>query len=166
MTQTTQPAGEVPSTGIRIRRMDFADIVAVVGIEQSIHGAPHWPRSAYEEALQVGSPRPRLALIACASGTAEVLGFAIASLIAPEAELESIAVAKDAQRRGIGRRLLGAMVAELPGQGIATLHLEVRVSNLPAVRFYESENFKQIGDRPHYYADPEEDAILMELQIE
>ena len=153
------------SAEITIRRMAHADIVAVVGIEQRVQGAPHWPRSVYEEALQVGSPRPRLALVACVSTPAEVVGFAIVNLIAPEAELETIAVDEPAQRSGIGSRLLSAIIEELREQGITDLHLEVRASNLPAIRFYESKNFKKIGVRRGYYADSEEDADLMLLHI-
>ena len=160
----TQPEAEVPAPDLHIRRMTHDDILSVVGIEQSVHGAPHWPRSHYEEALLVGSPRPRIALVACASGN-EPAGFAIANLVAPDAELETIAVAEESQRRGIGRRLLRRLVAELREQGIAVLHLEVRASNLQAIRFYESENFKQIGARRLYYTDPEEDAVLMALEL-
>jgi|HubBroStandDraft_5_1064220.scaffolds.fasta_scaffold24726_2 ribosomal-protein-alanine N-acetyltransferase len=158
-------SAKMPAAEIKIRRMDHADILAIVAIEQSVHGAPHWPRSLYEEALLVGSPQPRLALVANGTDTGEIAGFIIASLIAPEAELESIAVAEIAQRRGVGRRLLQALAVELHEQGIAELHLEVRASNLPAIRFYESQNFKQIGVRPRYYSDPEEDAVLMTFRL-
>lgn len=160
----TQPEAEVRTTDLHIRRMEQADVLAIVGIEQSVRGAPHWPRSHYEDALVVGSPRPRIALVASGS-SGDVTGFAIASLVAPDAELETFAVAEHSQRRGIGRRLLRSLVAELHNQGIAVLHLEVRASNLQAIRFYESENFKQIGVRRLYYADPEEDAILMALHL-
>jgi [ribosomal protein S18]-alanine N-acetyltransferase len=161
----TEPETELPIPGVHIRRMTPADILAVVGIEQSVQGAPHWPRSRYEEALLVGSPRPRIALVASLSGTEEIAGFVIANLIAPEAELETIAVAWRTQRQGIGRRLLHGLVAELREQAVTTLYLEVRASNAPAIRLYEQENFKQIGVRARYYTDPEEDAVLMLLRL-
>lgn len=160
----TQHDAEMRTFDLDVRRMAPTDILAVVGMEQSVHGAPHWPRSHYEEALLVGSPRPRIALVASGSGE-ELAGFAIASLVVPDAELETIAVAGPSQRRGIGRQLLRRLVEQLHEQGIAVLHLEVRASNLQAIRFYESENFKKIGARRLYYADPEEDAILMALQM-
>jgi ribosomal-protein-alanine acetyltransferase len=158
-------SAKMPAAEIKIRRMDHADILAIVAIEQSVHGAPHWPRSLYEEALLVGSPRPRLALVASQPVTGEIAGFVVASLIAPEAEIESIAVAESVQRRGVGRELLQALATELREQAISLLHLEVRASNLSAIRFYESENFKQVGVRPRYYTDPEEDAVLMALHL-
>jgi ribosomal-protein-alanine N-acetyltransferase len=150
---------------IEVRPFEEADLDAAFGIAEILSEAPHWSRERYEELLPAGSSRPRIALVACDSLTREVVGFAIAGLIAPEAELESIAVAEHAQRRGIGRRLLSALAVELRQQGIQELLLEVRSSNLPAIRFYESENFKQIGVRRLYYADPKEDATLMSLHL-
>jgi ribosomal-protein-alanine N-acetyltransferase len=150
---------------IEIRNLCEADLDAVLGIAEILEQAPQWPRSLYEEALKPDSPRPRVALVACDTLTGEAAGFAIAALVSPEAELETIAVAGYAQRRGIGRRLLSALVTELSHAGIEKLLLEVRASNRAAIRFYESANFKQIGTRVRYYADPEEDAVLMSLQL-
>ena len=148
---------------IEIRHLAGSDLDAVLGIAETIEEAPRWSREHYMEAIRADSSRPRVALVAVDSLTAEVDGFAIAGLVAPEAELESIAVAERAQRRGIGRRLIDALVEELGQRGIRELRLEVRASNQRAVRFYESQNFKQIGVRPRYYTDPQEDAVLMSL---
>ena len=97
-------------------------------------------------------------------GTVE--GFAVACLLAPQAELESIAVAEAEQRRGIGRRLLLAMAEELRAAGVREVLLEVRASNQRARDFYRSLGWNETGRRPRYYADPEEDAVLMSLKLE
>ncbi len=115
--------------------------------------------------LDAADPVRRTALVARDTGSSEAAGFTIASLVVPEAELETIAVSAERQRQGIGSRLLDALIHQLEAAGVAELHLEVRASNLQAIRFYESKNFKQTGVRPRYYADPEEDAILMSLRI-
>ena len=39
--------------------------------------------------------------------------------------------------------------------------MEVRESNLPAIRLYESLSFTQIGIRKAYYDNPKENAIIM-----
>lgn len=150
---------------VEVRPLREADLERAFEIAQSLKAAPDWPRHFYVEALQPESSRRRIALAAADRRSGELIGFTVASLIPPEAELESIAVVAPGQRCGVGRQLLAALVEELQRAGVEALLLEVRASNLAAIRFYESQNFKQIGVRKRYYADPEEDAILMSLQI-
>jgi ribosomal-protein-alanine N-acetyltransferase len=150
---------------IEIRRLDASDFDAILGIAEALAEAPHWPRERYEDAVRADAPVPRIALVAREARSGEIAGFTIASLIVPEAELETVAVASERQRQGIGSRLLNALVCELEAAGVQRLHLEVRSSNLPAIHFYESKNFKKTGVRPRYYADPEEDAILMSRHL-
>jgi len=150
---------------IEIRRLSETDLEQVVRIADALTEAPHWSRKLYEEALRSDGPPPRVALVAQDPDSGEVTGFAIASLIPPEAELESIAVDARVQRRSVGRRLFAALAAELQEAGVQELLLEVRASNLTAIRFYTAQNFKQTGTRSRYYADPQEDAVLMALRL-
>jgi [ribosomal protein S18]-alanine N-acetyltransferase len=150
---------------IEIRRLTEADIDRAVSIAEALELAPHWPRQLYKEALRGDAPRPRIALVALDQGSGELVGFAVASLIPPEAELESIAVSAHVQRRGVGHRLLTALIEELRRAGICKLLLEVRAANLAAIRFYAAQNFKQTGTRSRYYTDPQEDAVLMSLWL-
>ena len=39
--------------------------------------------------------------------------------------------------------------------------LEVRKSNLPAIKLYEKAGFENMGIRPRFYTEPEEDAVIM-----
>jgi ribosomal-protein-alanine acetyltransferase len=94
-----------------------------------------------------------------------VVGFAVAAMVVQEAELETIAVAAERQRRGVGGLLLRALVDELKAAQVSELRLEVRASNQVALGFYCQEGFEEAGRRPRYYADPEEDAVLMRLRL-
>jgi ribosomal-protein-alanine N-acetyltransferase len=111
----------------------------------------------------VAQPR-RIALVAEAVGA--VAGFAVASLLPPEAELETIAVASKAQRQGLARRLFAELAAELVAVRIADVFLEVRASNQPALGLYRGLGFAETGRRVRYYHDPVEDAVLMRLRLE
>jgi ribosomal-protein-alanine N-acetyltransferase len=93
------------------------------------------------------------------------VAFAVASLLAPQAELETIAVAQATQRRGIARKLLSALVGELSAAAAVEFLLEVRASNNPALALYRSLGWRKTGLRPRYYSDPEEDAVLMTLPL-
>ena len=150
---------------IRIRRMAPADLDRVIELALSLEDAPRWPRSAYLAVLNPEAAPPRIALVAEAEETGAVQGFAIAGLLPPQAELETIAVAAEDQRRGVGRRILIAMADELKKALVTEVLAEVRASNSPALAFYRAQGFAMTGRRPRYYADPIEDAVLVELRL-
>ena len=149
---------------LRIRRMIPADLDPVIRIVASLEQAPHWPRSAYLAALNPEAAPRRIALVAEAQQAA-ILGFAVASLLPPQAELESIVVASNIQRQGIARQIFSALAQELKIAQIAELLLEVRASNDAALAFYRDAGFVETGRRPRYYADPVEDAVLLKLSL-
>jgi ribosomal-protein-alanine N-acetyltransferase len=107
----------------------------------------------------------RIALVA-ENAHREVLGFAIASLISPQAELETLVVAAEAQGRGIGRALLSRLLAAMKTFSITEVTIEVRPSNHSALSLYRSFGFIQVGRRSLYYADPAEDALVLTARIE
>jgi ribosomal-protein-alanine N-acetyltransferase len=94
-----------------------------------------------------------------------IAGFSVASLLPPRAELESIAVGLDEQRQGIGSKLLAVLIGELRAAAVSQFLLEVRASNRAGIAFYLAHGWEQSGLRPRYYADPEEDAILMSRSL-
>jgi len=94
-----------------------------------------------------------------------VVGFLVVKLVPPEAEVETIAVSAAEQRRGIGKIILSAMEKELRAAGVHEVLLEVRASNERAREFYGSQGWSETGRRPRYYAEPEEDAVLMSLKL-
>jgi ribosomal-protein-alanine N-acetyltransferase len=103
--------------------------------------------------------------VATAAEDDGTVGFLVAGLVPPEAELETIAVSGALQGQGIGKLLLLELVEKLRGDGINVVHLEVRASNDRALGFYRAMGFRESGRRPRYYADPEEDAVLMALDL-
>ena len=80
-----------------------------------------------------------------------VLGFALARLVADEAELLLLAVKTAGQRRGIGRILLDHFEDQAVARGATHLHLEVREGN-HALSLYEQAGFGLVGRRRDYYS--------------
>jgi ribosomal-protein-alanine N-acetyltransferase len=152
-----------------VRLMKAADLEQVISIAASLPNAPHWPQSAYANALNPDSTPRRIALVivpAAADPTqSAILGFTVAGLLPPLAELETIAVAPASQQCGLGRQLFQALARELRAVGVRDLLLEVRASNRAALAFYRSLGFVETGHRPRYYADPIEDAVVMNLTL-
>lgn len=150
----------------QIRPMTAADLDRIIEIAVSLKAAPQWPREAYNAALDPEATPRRLALVAVDPKTNSVLGFAIASLLPPESELELIAIDSAYQRQGHAGRLFAALHKELYTAFIKGIMLEVRASNLPALSLYRRLGFAVTGRRPRYYEDPVDDAVLMRLQLE
>lgn len=149
----------------KIRPMVAADLDHVLSLAESLPETPRWPKSAYLHAIAPESTPRRVALVATDPWSTSVLGFAVASLLPPQAELEVIAVARECQRQGIGQGLSIALANELKAAGVHELILELRPSNGSAQAFYQSLGFVWMGLRPDYYTDPVEDAVLMNLLL-
>lgn len=152
------------NAGVQIRPMEGSDLDEVVALAAALKQAPQWPRSAYEAAIDPASTPQRICLAASVPEE-HTAGFAVASLVGSQAEIESIGVAPDFQRRGIGRALLDALIGELTLRGVTEVWLEVRESNGGATALYRSAGFVLSGRRRGYYRDPEEDAEIYSLQL-
>lgn len=81
----------------------------------------------------------------------ETVGFAMARIVAGDAELLLLAVKRKDQCRGVGKSLLDAFVARASARGARRLHLEVREGN-HAVKLYSESGFTQVGRRRNYYS--------------
>jgi len=144
-----------------IRAMLAADLDRVIAIADGLPQAPRWGREMYETAVRAGSAPRRIALVAEDEEAGTIIGFAVVSMVLPEAELETIGVAAGQQRRGVGRRLLDEIGRRIQSSGATRVILEVRKSNGAARALYRTSGFEETGLRPSYYADPKEDAIIM-----
>jgi ribosomal-protein-alanine N-acetyltransferase len=97
-----------------------------------------------------------------------LLGYFLVMQVVDEAHLLNVAVAEEWQGQGLGRFLLNQSVACARGQGMESMLLEVRPSNVRALGIYERYGFEQIGRRKGYYpaADQQrEDAIVMRYTL-
>lgn len=146
---------------LQIRRMAAADLPRIRESAENLENVPRWPPAAWLAVLNPDAAPRRIALVAVHPVTGGLNGFAVAALLPPQAELETIAVIPEARRQGIGSSILGALLGELAQAGIAEIFLEVRVSNRTALSFYQAHGFAESGRRARYYADPIEDAVLM-----
>ena len=138
-----------------VRSATPADITAMRAMEAQATTAAHWSEAEYQR-LFSGDP-PRLAFLV---GEDTVQGFLIARQIGPEWELENIAVAADAQRRGLGSALVRHFLDMAKQAGGESVFLEVRQSNTAARALYHQHGFVETGRRRGYYQHPDEDAVL------
>ena len=142
--------------GLIIRDASAGDISAIVAIQNASSNSAHWSKSHYGKALEQAE---RLILIA-EENEWGILGFLVASIVVDEWELENIAVAPDARRRGIGCALMSALIDRARQSNATEIRQEIRESNTAAQKLGLSVGFMQEGRRPSYYRDPIEDALL------
>lgn len=154
-----------PGTGLTIRRMAERDIDRVADIASALATAPRWQRADYEVAVAAGNGARRIALVG--EYSSDLIGFVIASVLVPQAEIESIAVEAEAQGFGFGSSLLLAVLQELKLAGVNEVDLEVRASSSRSMAglMYERAGFREVGRRRDYYHDPVEDALLLRLRL-
>ena len=146
---------------MRIRPAKPADIPAMMRLVSHSATAAHWSSEQYERVFGGDSPRREAWVI-----EENVLqGFLVAHEVASEWEIENIAVAGPARRRGLGTRLLGEFLRRAQSEGATAIFLEVRESNHAARSLYEKWAFAESGRRPRYYTQPEEDAIVYRLAL-
>lgn len=150
------------TTSAYIRAATPADIPQLVSLEQATPSAAHWDSKTYEQMFAATAVQ-RIVLVAELDGIA--CGFTAARIGPGECELENIVVAQAHRRAGTGRKLLRALIAAACEKSAARLLLEVRESNHPARRLYESCGFTLSGRRKGYYSSPPEDALGYTLSL-
>lgn len=134
-----------------------ADLPEVVALERVCYSDP-WPASAF--ASLPDNARVFFS-IARDDVRRRVTGYVVAWFVMDEGELANLAVAPGDRRRGTGRALLDAMLADAASRGTAQVYLEVRESNEAARRLYASRGFEEVGRRKQYYRSPKEDALIL-----
>lgn len=132
-------------------------------VERSAVEAPHWGEAEYRAALDDGVAVRRCLMVAEVEG--RLAGFAVGKVAAGVGELESVAVASEERRRGVGRALCLAVMEWCRGQNAQTMELEVRAGSLGAIALYEGLGFVAAGLRRRYYREPVEDALLMQMEL-
>jgi ribosomal-protein-alanine acetyltransferase len=156
-TRSLQKAARSPV----IRPATLADVPALMALEKHAATAAHWSAEQYQ--AMFSSTPPRVALITETENS--IHGFLIARAVGREWELENLAIASHARRRGLATQLLGEFLNTARSLGATAVFLEVRASNSAARRLYEKWAFIECGRRAAYYRDPEEAAITYRLDF-
>ena len=96
----------------------------------------------------------------------EPVAFSLAWSVADELQLLDMASHPEHRRKGHGRALLLELLRYAQQEHKRLLLLEVRQSNEPAIRLYQSVGFETTGVRRGYYSDTGEDALEMRITFD
>lgn len=129
---------------------------AVTRIEEAANPRP-WSLNLFLSELRYTESRVYLV----ARQGIEIVGYAGLMLVAGDGHVTNVAVAEEARRRKVATRLMVVLARRALAEGAQALTLEVRVSNTGAQELYRRFGFAPAGIRKNYYADSNEDALIM-----
>ena len=142
----------------RIIPVTEAHLPKIAALEKICFPADPWSEELFQAALD----NPGTSILLAEGEDGSILGYTVLSVILDEGNLDNIAVAPEARRRGVADALLSVLTS-FGRDNLAVLMLEVRATNLPAVALNEKHGFAAVGRRKNYYEAPKEDAVLMTL---
>ncbi len=142
---------------IYINPLQKEDVNRVYEIESLSYGNHHWSKDSFYTEINNKIAKYYTARIP----TGEIVGYMGTWHIVDEAHITTIAVHPDFLRQHIGECLIVKSLEDCYNKFIKYITLEVRVSNIPAIKLYEKYGFKSLGTRKGYYQDNNEDALIM-----
>lgn len=142
-----------------IRHLEETDLNQVCKIESALFTDP-WSRQGFLDCLRLDYV---INLVISEGG--QIAGYGCLYLVLEEGNIMNIAIDTSFQGRGLGGRLLDALLDAGRARGTVTFFLEARRSNTPAVKLYTSRGFRQIAVRKNFYQKPVEDALVMKKDV-
>ncbi len=136
---------------ISIEKFSKKYIDDVYDIECACFSHP-WSKADLEAQLDLDTSH---FIVAVACGKA--VGYMGLQIFSGEGYVTNVAVLPKFRRQGIAQLLIGKQLEN----DMDFISLEVRKSNFPAIKLYEKFGFETVGIRPHFYSDPDEDAVIM-----
>lgn len=141
------------------------DLDAIMGLENSTFESDAW--STKSMSSELASPHTYF-LFAFDPAKPDALtgyGGLLAPLNSGDGDIQTLAVAPDARRTGLGRTLVLALMAEAKSRGARQVFLEVRADNPNAQALYDSLGFEQVAVRAKYYQPDGVDAKVMRVTL-
>ncbi len=129
---------------LKIQHLD-----ACIDLDQrSLQGI--WSKSQWEEELT--NPK-RICIGVIENETKKILGLCSSWLVIDELQITCIAIHPNHQREGLGKFLISELIKRSHSLKMNHIHLEVKDTNKPAIAFYKSMGFKNVGNRFNFYKD-------------
>jgi len=149
---------------LRFRRVGEADLPRLMEIERDAFLHP-WSEQQLRSELSNAWSVMLAAVEAGEGGAGWMAGYIIIWVVHDELHVLNVATAPEARRRGVGRALMEQAHALGRSRACRLVTLEVRRSNAAAIALYQALGYRQVGMRPRYYAEENEDALLMSLDL-
>ncbi|MCU7915136.1 MAG: ribosomal protein S18-alanine N-acetyltransferase [Candidatus Thiodiazotropha sp. (ex Gloverina cf. vestifex)] len=146
---------------LSLRPMQQEDLAQVIAIEEAVYPFP-WTLGIFHDCLRVGYCCWVILL------DDVVIGYGVMSVVIDESHILNLCIHPKWRRKGLGNKLIERLLKVARQHGTETAFLEVRSSNLAALKLYEHLGFVRIGQRKNYYPAADrarEDAVVMSLEL-
>jgi len=144
---------------LSLRPIETDDLPFIMAIQSACPEIAQWTTRDYARVVQ-GDMAGWVA-----KEKSEVAGFIVARRVSSDLEILNFAVRPDWRNRGVGAALLRQVLDWGATFQVEKAFLEVRASNLAALRFYDHNGFEITGRRPRYYLAPIEDALVLTARL-
>lgn len=141
-----------------IRKMSQNDLDAVNAIEMQAFQDP-WSKQDFINDLE-SNP---YSCIYVKEINGEVVAYVDLWIAYENAEIANIAVKKEFLHQGIASELMQYCLQKIQQSKCENFTLEVRVSNMNAIKLYEKFGFQTVSKRKKYYADGEDAYLMVQL---
>jgi [ribosomal protein S18]-alanine N-acetyltransferase len=148
---------------LHVRPFASGDLAAVAAIEKQSFSDP-WNWAMFASELQ--DRDYNFGRVAVDEENGDIAGYCFFWIVpGDEAQISNIAVHPQRRRQGIAQLLLEETIREGRLREATSVSLEVREANAPARAFYAKMGFIEVGRRPKYYKNPQEDALILRMKI-
>jgi [ribosomal protein S18]-alanine N-acetyltransferase len=140
-----------------LREAHWLDIAVLAALEERLFPHDAWSEQTWWAEL-AGRPRRDYVVL---DEAARIVGYAGLDHGGDVADVMTVAVVPEARGRALGRLLLEELEARAAARGAASVMLEVRADNGPAIGLYERSGYAVLTTRRRYYQPGDVDALVM-----
>jgi [ribosomal protein S18]-alanine N-acetyltransferase len=151
------------SENININHANLADIDSVMEISEESN-LSYWSYEDYCAEIAEIKHENSVFLTAKDKHSLKIIGFIVSRLIIADInilEIYNIAVRSNHKRRGVGQNLVNEVFRICRRKDVSEIWLDVRKFNIPAIKFYEKNDFEVEYERKNLYNNPIEDSYIM-----
>ena len=149
-----------PIPNIELDYIRQSDLQIVAEIERQSFSDP-WSLSTLQEAIDGKNPHSYFHVARLSQVPVAYVNY---WLILDEAHIVNFAVSPAYRRTGLGKYLLAKSLERIRDLGGRLVHLEVRLSNIPAQNLYRQLGFRLVHVHKRYYRDNNEDACIFQME--
>lgn len=147
---------------VQLRQMRWWDVTETAALDRSLFVGTSWSDEVFWSEL-AGVPDARYYLVAVAEQ--EIVGFGGAAFHGPDADIQTLGVARSHRRSGVATQILTSLLTQVRERGVRTVFLDVRADNEAALQLYGRHGFVPIDRRTSYYGT-RIDAVVMRARLD